>query len=154
VFGGLAAPTLEDLVGQWDGEFIGRPALRRLTVALTAPTRMRGWCGKLIDDSGNVHNLVRRGRRVVRAVDATASSGTSLLDGKPAIVVDYSKTSRPPGCWVRGELRWLVEGSDVLGVLLVPVRGHLLGPLPFRLTGAALGRGLLSGTARALPTRD
>ena len=99
VFMQLSAPDLQELAGHWDGAFIGRPRLRRLTTAIVAVTPLRGWCGKKIGQSGDVHNLVRRGRGVVESVGATAGRGVSLLDGQPAMIVDYSRTAKPPGSW-------------------------------------------------------
>lgn len=61
VFAQLSAPDLRNLAGHWDGVFIGRPRLRRLTAAIATASPLRGWCGKQIGQSGDVHNLVRRG---------------------------------------------------------------------------------------------
>ncbi len=120
----------DDLVGRWDGEMAGRASLRRLTLAMNALTPLRGWCGKEFEGSGMVRNLVRRDGGVQQSVSAAAGDGVSLVDGRPAVVVDYSG-ARPPVRWVRGELRWLTPGSEVLGVLLFPVSGRFVGPLPF-----------------------
>lgn len=133
-FAQLPAPDPEDLAGQWDGAFVGRPALRWLTAAIAAASPLRGWCGKEIGRSGEVRNLVRRGTAVERSAGARAARGLSLLDGEPAVIVDYSKTAKPPVSWLRGELRWARPGQEILGVLIFPLGKRHLGPFPFRLT--------------------
>ena len=133
-FAQLSAPDLQELAGRWDGTFIGRPGLRRLTAAIAATGPLRGWCGKEISKSGDMHNLVRRGGATKKSVAATATRAPSLLDGQPAVIVDYSKTAKPPVSWVRGELRWLRPGQEILGLLIFPVGKRHIGPFPFRLT--------------------
>lgn len=136
-FAQLSAPDPQELAGRWDGEFVGRPSLRRLTAAIAATGPLRGWCGKEIGQAGHVHNLVRRKGAIEKSVGATAARGSSLLDGRPAIIVDYSTTAKPPVSWVRGELRWLRPGQEILGLLIFPLGRHHIGPLPFRLTRSA-----------------
>lgn len=139
VFAQLPAPDLAELTGRWDGVFAGRPSLRRLTAVIAATSPLRGWCGKEIAQSGEVRNLVRRSGAVEKSVAAVAGRGLSLLDGQPAVVVDYSTTARPPVSWLRGELRWLTPGREILGLLIFPLGKHRMGPFPFLMTksGAA-----------------
>jgi hypothetical protein len=86
------------------------------------------------DDSGEVRNLVRRGGAIEKSVGAVAAHGLSLLDGRPAVIVDYSRTAKPPVSWVRGELRWLKPGHEILGVLIFPLGKRRIGPFPFLMT--------------------
>ena len=74
-FSELAVPAPAELVGRWDGKFIGRPGLVRMAQAMTVPTY--GWCGKEITDSENLRKLgpptwgrqgVRRREDVCRVV--------------------------------------------------------------------------------------
>ncbi|HCU92243.1 MAG TPA: hypothetical protein DHU96_05695 [Actinobacteria bacterium] len=95
---------------------------------------LRGWCGKEIGQSGDVHNRVRRGSGVVESAGTTAGRGVSMLDGQPAVIVDYSRTVGPPVNWMRGELRWLEPGQEVLGLLIFPLGQRRIGPFPFRMT--------------------
>jgi hypothetical protein len=141
VFAQLSAPDLQELAGRWDGAFIGRPSLQRLTTAIAATGPLRAWCGKDIGPSGDVHNLVRRRGATKESVRAAAARGSSLLDGQPAVIVDYSKTAKPPVSWVRGELRWLRPGQEILGLLIFPLRKHPIGPFPFRLTRSGQAAG-------------
>lgn len=134
IFAQLPAPDLPELAGRWDGVFIGRPSLRRATTVIAATSPLRGWCGKEIGQSGDVRNLVRRGGVIKESVAAVAGGGVSLLDGRPAVIVDYSRTAQPPVSWVRGELRWLKPGHEILGLLVFPLGKRRIGPFPFRLT--------------------
>lgn len=134
IFAGLPAPEPQDLVGRWEGAFVGRDSLRRTTHAIAATGPLRGWFRKEIDASGDVHNFVRRGSAVTESAGAKAVPGVSLLDGAPVVVVDYSQTASPPVSWTRGEVRWLSPGREILGVLLFPMGKLLLGPFPFTMT--------------------
>jgi hypothetical protein len=134
VFAQLSAPEVAELAGRWDGVFVGRPRLRRLTAAIASTSPLRGWCGKEIGPSGQVRNLVRRGGAIERSVGATAARGLSLLNGGPAVIVDYSGTAKPPVSWLRGELRWLRPGQEMLGLLIFPLGKRRIGPFPFHLT--------------------
>jgi hypothetical protein len=133
-FSGLPAPLPADLVGRWDGTMVGSPGLRRLSRAVAAFSPLRGWCGKQVEDTGLVHNLVRRGNATRPATDCWVSSGGSLLDGRAALVADYSRTAAPPLKWLRGEMRWLAPGEQILGMLVLPVGRRLIGPFPFQMT--------------------
>jgi hypothetical protein len=60
--------------------------------ALAARIAPLGWRGKVFDPSG--HALVNRiGPFGLRAIGAVVTTGPSLLDGEPAIVLDYSRSS-------------------------------------------------------------
>ena len=132
----LPAGDREDLAGQWDGTFVGRRTLRWLTAAIAAASPLRGWCGKQIGPSGEVHNLVRRAGGVESSVSARAARGLSLIDGRPAVIVDYSGTAKAPVSWLHGEMRWARPGEELLGVLIFPLGKRHLGPFPFRLSRA------------------
>ena len=136
-FARLTAPEVPELTGRWEGVFVGHRGLRRLTAAIAAMSPLRGWCGKEIGESGEVRNLVRRGGAIEKSVAAVAGRGDSLLDGRPAVIVDYSRTAKPPLSWVRGELRWLEPGHEILGVLIFPLGKRRIGPFPFRMTRSA-----------------
>ncbi len=136
-FAGLDAPQPGDLVGRWDGTMVGNARLRLLNRMVGGLTPMRGWCGKQVEAGGLTHNLVCRGATTMPATDCWSSSGESLLDGRAALVADYSRTARPPVRWIRGEMRWLVPGNQVLGVLVLPMGRWVIGPFPFQMTRAA-----------------
>ena len=84
---------------------------------------------------------MRRGGATKESVGATAARGSSLLDGQPAVIVDYSKTAKPPVSWVRGELRWLRPSQEILGLLVFPLGKRHIGPFPFRLTRSVQAAG-------------
>jgi hypothetical protein len=92
--------------------------------------KMLAWQGKSFD--GDRHDLVNLLSPLsLRAVRAQAYEAESWLDGKPCIVLDYSKSSflaRP----VRDEIR-LIGVGEYLGIVFVgkqraPVRFHLAFP--------------------------
>ncbi len=87
----MSAPGLPELAGRSDGVFVGRPSLRLLTAVIAATSPLRGWCGKEIGQSGDARNLVRRGGLIGKSVAAVAGRGLSLLDGRPAVIVDSSR---------------------------------------------------------------
>jgi ketosteroid isomerase-like protein len=121
-----------------------------MTAALAAVSPLRGWCGEEVGQSGEVRNLVRRGGATEKSVGARAVCDFSLLDGGPPVIVDYSGTAKPPVRWLRGELRWLRPGQEVLGLPIFPLGKRRIGPFPFQLTrpGVPAARNTGSGVRR------
>jgi hypothetical protein len=108
------------------GSVIARP--------LMALIRLVAWRGKEFDAQGRtLRNLISP--FALRAVTAGVYIGESRLDGRPCIVLDYSKTSRVAG-WVRDEIREVEPG---LYVGLVYVRSRQA-PLRFSLEFAGARR--------------
>lgn len=94
---------------------------------LSAFVRLVAWRGKEFDAQGrSLRNLISP--LAMRAITADVYIGDSRLDGRPCIVLDYSKTSRVAG-WVRDEIREVEPG---LYVGLVYVRSRQA-PLRFSL---------------------
>lgn len=88
--------------------------------------RLLAWSGKEFDAQGrSLRNLISPFS--LRAITADVYIGESRLDGRPCIVLDYSKTSRVAG-WVRDEIREVEPGLYV-GLLVrsrqVPLRFSL-----------------------------
>ena len=101
------------------GTFAARP--------LVAVVRHLAWRGKEFDTQGRtLRNLITP--LGVRAIKADVYIDASRLDGRPCIVLDYSKTSRVAG-WVRDEIREVAPG---LYIGLVYVRSRRA-PLRFSL---------------------
>lgn len=108
------------------GSVVARPLL--------AFVRRLAWRGKEFDAQGRgLRNLISP--FALRAITADVYIGESRLDGRPCIVLDYSKTSRVAG-WVRDEIREVEPG---LYVGLVYVRSRQA-PLRFSLEFAADSR--------------
>lgn len=94
---------------------------------LVAVVRHLAWRGKEFDTQGRtLRNLITP--LGVRAIKADVYIDASRLDGRPCIVLDYSKTSRVAG-WVRDEIREVAPG---LYIGLVYVRSRRA-PLRFSL---------------------
>lgn len=93
------------------GTFAARP--------LMTITRLLAWQGKVFDGpSHTLRNLISPFG--FKAITADVYVDASRLDGKPCIVLDYSKTSRVAG-FVRDEIRQIGPG---LYVGLVYVRSR------------------------------
>jgi hypothetical protein len=101
------------------GTFAARP--------LVAITRLLAWQGKQFDaPSHTLGNLISPFG--FKAITADVYVDSSLLDGHPCIVLDYSKTSRVAG-WVRDEIREIGPGLYVglvyAGTRKLPIRFSL-----------------------------
>jgi hypothetical protein len=99
----------------------------RLDGVLARATRLFAWQGKAVDSSGK-HLVNRVTPFGLRTVAADVYIGPSRLDGKDAIILDYSKTSLVARM-VRDELRE-VAPATYLGFAYVGGRRTL----PFLLT--------------------
>jgi hypothetical protein len=113
------------------GSFAARPLL--------AMVRYSAWQGKEFDGH-SLRNLISPFSK--RAIKADVYVDASRLDGRPCIVLDYSKTSRVAG-WIRDEIREVAPG---LYVGLVYVRSRRA-PLRFSLQFDDASGGTLSEPA-------
>jgi len=112
------APTGEIPVGKGKGQalmaagtFLARPLL--------AVTRLLAWQGKVFDGpSHSLRNLITPFGK--QAISADVYIDASRFDGRPCVVLDYSKTSRVAG-WVRDEIREIAPGV-YLGLVYVRSR--------------------------------
>ena len=124
LFGAAPAGAIPTGIGRGQalivtGSFACRP--------LVGFVRRLAWRGKEFDDEGStLLNLI--GPLGNRAIKAEVYPDVSRLDGRPCIVLDYSKTSRVAR-WVRDEIREVAPGV-YLGVVYVRSR---LAPLRFSL---------------------
>ncbi len=124
LFAGAPAGSIPVGVGRGQaliasGTFAARP--------MVAFVRLLAWQGKEFDSRGRtLRNLISPFG--IRAIKADVYVDASHLDGRPCIVLDYSKTSRVAG-WIRDEIREVAPG---LYVGLVFVRSHRA-PLHFAL---------------------
>ncbi len=108
------------------GTFASRP--------LIAMVRLLAWQGKEFDGpTHSLRNLISPFSR--RAISADVYVDASRLDGRPCIVLDYSKTSRLAK-WIRDEIREVEPG---LYVGLVYVRSRRA-PIRFSLAFAHAAR--------------
>jgi hypothetical protein len=101
------------------GTFAGRPLL--------ALVRLLAWKGKVFDP--DTHTLRNRITPFgLKAITADVYVDASRLDGRPCIVLDYSKTSRVAG-FVRDEIRQIGPGLYIglvyVGSRQAPIRFSL-----------------------------
>ena len=105
----LASPPAAAPSGFAPGRAIKNPGSRR-TAANARATRLV-WQGKVFRDDGT---MVNRLFGVGRAIPAEVYTGESLLDGRPALILDYSKSRLWPD--VRDEVREVSPGL-YLGIM-------------------------------------
>jgi hypothetical protein len=124
------APAGEIPVGKGSGQALMATGTFAARPLLTI-TRLLAWQGKVFDGpSHTLRNLISPFG--FKAITADVYVDASRLDGKPCIVLDYSKTSRVAG-FVRDEIRQVGPG---LYVGLVYVRSRRA-PIRFSLAFSA-----------------
>lgn len=108
-----ASPAGEIPSGRGQGTVVVAPGTR-LAGPVATVTRMLMWQGKLFRPASRdlVNLLTPLGRPAVRA---DVSFGDSWIDGRPCIVLDYSKSSRVARM-VRDEIRQ-IGPHEYLGVV-------------------------------------
>ena len=126
-------PSVADLVGRFEAEFIGPGWMRAGGPVLMWLGRMPGWCGKRFDYADGTSeslvgaNLVRTAGTVRDSVPITAAMARSQMDGRPALIVSYPKDAPFPWPRVADELRPFGEGvllGMTFGIPLAPPGGN------------------------------
>lgn len=113
-----AHPTRVLPVGRGEGTVLLATGTRVASPLATLFRRV-AWKGKVVDrERGALVNLLTP--RAVPAVRALVAPGPSLVDGRPCVVIDYSRTSLLAR-WVRDEIREVEPG---LWLGLAFVRGR------------------------------
>ena len=98
--GGIPVGTTQGTVGLFPGRWIGKP--------LRAAARMLLWQGKIFNaTSSDLKNRISPAR--ISAIRAKVYIGESWMDDKPAIILDYSKTSFVARM-IRDEIREVAPG--------------------------------------------
>jgi hypothetical protein len=120
------APAGEIPVGNGSGQALMATGTFAARPLLTI-TRLLAWQGKVFDGpSHTLRNLISPFG--FKAITADVYVDASLLDGRPCIVLDYSKTSRVAG-FVRDEIRQVGPGLYVglvyAGKRRLPIRFSL-----------------------------
>lgn len=132
-FAALPAGTPDDLIGTYEGEFVGPLWLRAPARPGLALLGMPGWWGKRFTDGGDGtlrgENVVRRGGELRGSLAMTGALEPSGLDGRPALVTTYTA---PVWRHVVDEFRPLERGT-LLGMSYVDLPGLRRQPLPFLL---------------------
>jgi hypothetical protein len=120
------APAGEIPTGKGRGQALMATG-RLVAKPMVAITRVLAWQGKVFDPtSQRLRNLITPFG--VQAITADVYVDASLLDGRPCVVLDYSKTSRVAG-WVRDEIREIAPdlylGLVYAGARRLPIRFSL-----------------------------
>ncbi|WP_395691289.1 FAD-dependent oxidoreductase [Nocardioides sp.] len=133
--------VLHDAAGDLEASFVA--PLTRVAPPGLGVLGLRRWHGKRFrrTAAGDVTgmNLVRRGSGLAEVLPMTLAPGTSLADGRPALVVSYAADAPLPWRWVRDELRAGPDGV-VVAMTFVDLPGlRRLGGTPFLLTPRSVG---------------
>jgi hypothetical protein len=128
-------PTVDHLVGEHAGEYVGPLWLRTAGPLVMRLGRMPNWYGKrfALADDGTATlvgvNLLRSGEQIIDSVPMTAAIGPSRVDGRPALIIGYPVDAPFPWPRVTDELRpW--DGAALIGVTF-GIPGSLPGGTPF-----------------------
>ncbi|HSO05098.1 MAG TPA: hypothetical protein VLQ92_11500 [Candidatus Limnocylindrales bacterium] len=137
-FGNAAEPTVEHLVGEHRGEYVGPLWLRTVGPVMMRLGRMPGWYGKRFTPAPDGTaamlvgvNLLRSGEQVIDSIPMTAAVGPSRRDGRPALIIGYPVDAPFPWPRVTDELRPFGDGA-LIGVTF-GIPGSLPGGTPFLL---------------------
>jgi hypothetical protein len=129
-------PTVQHLVGEHRGEYVGPLWLRTAGPVMMRLGRMPGWYGKrfaLVAEgpAGTLTgvNLLRSGEQIIDSIPMTAAIGPSRLDGRPALIIGYPVDAPFPWPRVTDELRPFGDAA-LMGVTF-GIPGSLPGGTPF-----------------------
>ncbi|MFN8192054.1 MAG: GMC oxidoreductase [Nocardioidaceae bacterium] len=136
----LSPPSLEailhEVTGDLEASFVA--PLTHVAGPGLALLGLPRWFGKRFrtSPSGGVGmNLIRRGDGLAETLPMSLAEGTSLADGRPALVVTYAADAPWPWRWVRDELRAEPDGRRIVAMTFVDLPGlRRLGGTPFLLT--------------------
>lgn len=130
----LECPSLPDLVGDWEAEFVA--PLRRVAPVGLGWIGLPRWYGKRFhtDDRGlGGVNLLRGPAGLTETMPMLVAPDLSRSDDHPVVLVQYAAGSPKPWPWVVDELRRL-DADTLVGMTVVDVPGgRALGGTPFLL---------------------
>ena len=118
LFASLPPPELAKTTGVFQAEFTGPGWLRKIAGPGLALVGLGGWWGKVFDGEGAGANLVRRNGALQRIFPVQVALAPSAVDGKPSLVVRYTRGCPFPWPYVVDELRCLDE-TGLLGLTYV-----------------------------------
>ncbi|MCD6639861.1 MAG: GMC oxidoreductase [Nocardioides sp.] len=136
----LAAPDADDLLAERAGDLAASfvAPLTRIAPPGLGLVGLPRWHGKRFRRAGagiEGVNLVRQAGGLAEVLPMTLATGTSLADGRPALVVSYASDAPRPWRWVRDEVRRAPDGTGFVGMTFVDLPGlRRLGGTPFLLT--------------------
>lgn len=132
-FAAQPLPRMNELKGDYTGEFIGPAWMRSTAGPSLAPTCLRGWLGKRILDGGEAINRVRRGGVEKEVVPMKVVETKSKVLPGPTVALAYSRTETPfPFSRVMDEVRvW--DDKCLLCLMVLDLPGARLVPWPFLL---------------------
>jgi hypothetical protein len=133
LFADLPAPAQAFTKGTWQAAFVGPAWLRWMAPRGLVLLHFAGWWGKEFSGDGTGFNYFKRAGEMQQAFPMQVTESTSLIDGKPCLVVQYGMQALFPWRFIVDELRQLDENL-LLGMTIVNRSGLRAFPLPFLLT--------------------
>ena len=106
------------MIGFYRGTFVGPGWLRAAGNPALTIGGLGGWWGKKFEVDGSAVNLVLQAGELEARLPMRLTSGSSALDGKPALALIYAADSRFPWPHIVDELRQL-ERDSFLGMTYV-----------------------------------
>lgn len=133
LFATLHEPSLNALIGEFQGEFIGPGWLRRLAAPGLRLAGLGNWWGKRFSPDGQATNLVVQGGQILPRFPVYAALDASRIDNRPVVALTYAPEDCPfPWPYIRDELRILDE-ITLLGMTYLDWAQFRNKPLPFLL---------------------
>ena len=132
LFEGLETMEIGQLEGTYEARLLGPLLVRDVAPFGMAAAGLRGWWGKAFDGSGRGDNIVRRGQRFERTLPMKVVTGSSLVDGRSTIRIEYGGDAPLPWRKVVDEPR-ILEPGRLLCMAVVRLPGLSKVPAPFLL---------------------
>jgi hypothetical protein len=120
LYGTLIPPDADSLHGTYRGVFIGPPWLRSIAPIGLSLLSFGGWWGKILKNGKTGLNIYKRSGELQKSNPVNLSTQSSLVDGKPSVIVKYSKENPFPWPYVIDELRSL-DDKCILGLTITNV---------------------------------
>jgi hypothetical protein len=144
LFATLDPPSLETLDGEYDAELLQQGNRFQTQIVNFIFSVKKNWIGKAFEaqskDRGVGYNCFREGEQgdVYSDLPMSIYVGTSQMDGRPSVILDYGKTTRLIGRMMIGEVRRYSAGVLLGFGTIGPVIGRkhrFQRSVPFALVG-------------------
>ena len=138
LFGTLSPPELGTLSGVYETAYTGPEWLRLSAGSSLALIGLGGWWGMHFTAEGG-NNIVLRQRKFRRLFPFHTTLADSTIDGKPAVIIQYTEACPFPWGHIFDDVRQ-IEPGRLLGMRRFDVRGLQRMPLPYLLVRSVNGR--------------
>lgn len=133
IFQQLSPPDEAFRVGFFRASFIGPWWLRKTASPSLSLTGLPNWQGKQFKDPHTATNILKTSAGLTEKYLMACLQGSSKLDGKMSVYLDYGVNAPMPWRWVCDELRILDEQTLLcMTIIDLPILRHF--PMPFLLS--------------------